>query len=122
MSLDEVEITPQQTGKLAGILETKWDRMVADNTQLKEELEAQTVRADIVQKDCDYWHARALQAEARGDKFWADMDFMLQQWNKLRAQCVEVDRTIKRGILTSPEALPAPDDPPPSAVVFNRAL
>lgn len=114
------DVTPEETGKIAGILETKWARMVADNLQLKEELEAQTVRADIVQKDCDYWHDRCLAAESRGDKFWADMDFMLQQWNKLRAQCVEVDRTIKRGILTPPEALPSPDDPPPSVVVFNR--
>jgi len=114
------EITNAETQKVAGILETKWGRMVDDNNKLTEELAAQTVRGDIVQKDCDYWHARALQAEARGDKFWADMDFMLQQWNKLRAQCVEVDRTIKRGILTPPEALPSPDDPPPSVVVFNR--
>jgi len=112
-------VTPEETGKIAGILEAKWGRMVDDNNKLTEELEAARVANDILQKDIDYWHDRALRAEARGDKFWADMDFMLQQWNKLRAQCVEVDRTIKRGILGT-EALPPPDDPPPKVVVFNR--
>jgi hypothetical protein len=105
-----VEITNEETQKVAGILEAKWARMVSDNTQLKEELEAQTVRADIVQKDCDYWHARALEAEARGDHFWASMDFMQQQFNKMLAQCIEVDRTIKRGILTPLEDLTKPDE------------
>lgn len=118
MSIDEV--TPEETGKIAGILETKWTRMVDDNDKLREELEAVRIAADILQKDTDYWHERALRAEARGDKFWADMDFMLQQWNKFRAQCFEVDRVIKKGVLGQ-EALPAPaDDPPPSVVVFNR--
>jgi hypothetical protein len=113
-------INNEDTAKVAGILEAKWSRMVDDNNKLTEELDAARVAADILQKDCDYWHDRALRAEARGDKFWADMDFMLQQWNKLRAQCAEVDRTVKRGILGQFE-LPAPiDDPPPSAVVFNR--
>ncbi len=113
------EITNDETQKVAGILETKWARMVDDNNKQREELEAARVANDILQKDTDYWHDRALRAEARGDKFWADMDFMLQQWNKLRAQCFEVDRTIKRGILQA-DALPPPDDPLPSVVAFNR--
>ena len=114
-------ITNDETGKIAGILETKWTRMVDDHNKLKEELSAAHVRADILQADCDYWHKRALTAEARGDKHWADMDFMLKQWNKLRAQCIEVDRVVKQGILAPQiEKLAAPNDPPPSVVVFNR--
>jgi hypothetical protein len=116
MSIEE--ITNDETAKVAGILETKWARMVDDNNKLQEELEAAKLAADILQKDADYWHARALAAEARGDKHWADMDFMLQQWNKLRAQCLEVDKTIKRGILPLPESELV--EKPPSVVVFNR--
>ncbi len=121
MSFDD--ITSDETRKIAGILETKWERLVDDNNKLREELEAARVANDILQKDTDYWHDRALRAEARGDKFWADMDFMLQQWNKLRAQCFEVDRTIKRGILqadTTGGYITPPNDPPPSVAAFNR--
>jgi hypothetical protein len=116
------DITNDETGKIASILETKWARMVEDNHKLTEELESEKVARDILQKDADYWHSRALSAEARGDKYWAEMDFMKQQWNKLRAQCFEVDRTIERGVLGAKvTALAAPiDDPPPKVVVFNR--
>lgn len=111
------EITPEETGKIAGILETKWARMVDDLNKTKEELEAARVAADILQRDADYWHDRALKAEARGDKHWADMDFMLQTWNKLGAMYIEVNKTIKKGVLGE---LPSPEDKPPSVVVFNR--
>ena len=117
MSIDG--ITNDETGKLAGILEAKWVRMVDDNNKLDEELKAARLQIDIMQKDVDYWHDRALKAETRGDKFWAEMDFMLQQWNKLRAQCIEVDRTIKRGLLAKDEQ-PQPNEKMPSVVVFNR--
>jgi hypothetical protein len=101
--MNDIEsVTNEETGKIAGILETKWARMVNDKNKVEEALEAANVARDILQKDCDYWHERALAAEARGDKFWAEMDFMLQQWNKLQAQCMEVDRTIKRGLLPAP--------------------
>jgi hypothetical protein len=121
MSLED--ITPEETGRIAGILETKWARMVNDTNKLREELEAARVAAEILQKDAGYWHDRALVAEARGDKHWADMDFMLQQWNKLRAQCIEVDRMIKRGILApQTDTLASSDDPIPRVVVFNRGV
>lgn len=118
MGIDEIadEVTPEQTAKLASILETKWTRLVEDSNKLREELDAARIAGDILQKDADYWHARALAAELRGDKHWADMDFMLQQWHKLSAQCAEVNRTIKRGVLGE---LPAPETPP-GVVVFNR--
>jgi len=112
-------VTNEETGRIAAILEAKWQRMVADYDKRGEELEAANTARDILQKDADYWHARALAAEARGDKFWADMDFMLQQWNKLRAMCFEVDKTIKKGVL-GPGELPPPNDAPPSVVVVNR--
>jgi hypothetical protein len=117
MSIDS--ITNDETGKLAGILETKWTRMVDDNNKLDEELKAARLQTEIMQKDVDYWHDRALKAELRGDKYWAEMDFMLQQWNKLRAQCIEVDRTIKHGLLAKDE-LPLQSEKMPSVVVFNR--
>lgn len=113
MSLDE--ITVEETAKIAGILETKWNRLVTDHNKLKQELEAANLKSEMLQKDTEFWHQRALRAEARADQHWAEADFMAQEWERMLAQAMEVRSRIKSGILEV-AALPAPGGSTPSVV------
>ena len=92
-------ITDEETAKIAGILEAKWARKVADMQNLEEQLKSMTIREESARKEAMYWHERCLAAETRGDTHWASADYMQRQWDSLFAQASEVREAIATGII-----------------------
>ncbi len=117
MSLDEV--TPEETGKIAGILETKWTQTYADKTRFKAEADSLRTALDVMTGDRDYWRHRAEAAERERDEARESEEYMHRQWQGVKAIAQE---TFAHRMARKPQEQLAPpeNDPPPSVVVFNR--
>ena len=115
MSLDDV--TPEETGKIAGILETKWTQTYADKTRFKAEADSLRTALDVMTGDRDYWRHRAEAAEAERDAARESEEYMHRQWQSVGA--IAKETMLHRKERMSQDK-PSPLDPPPKAVVFNR--
>jgi hypothetical protein len=117
MSLDEV--TPEETGKIAGILEAKWTQTYEDKTRFKAEADSLRTALDVMTGDRDYWRRRAEEAERERDEARESEEYMHRQWQGVKAIAQE---TFNHRLARKQERLPAPqeDEPMPRAVIFNR--
>lgn len=115
MSLDDV--TAEETGKIAGILETKWTQTYADKTRFKAEADSLRTALDVMTGDRDYWRHRVEEAERERDDARESEEYMYRQWQGVGVIAKE---TMARRLERQQEQLSPPDDPPPSVVVFNR--
>ena len=113
MSIEEV--TAEETGKIAGILETKWAQMAADNSRLKAENSSLNTALDIMTQDRNYWRDRADHGERERDEARDECEFMMRQWQGVYAIAKETKNRH------AAKRLAAPSDKPPSVVVFNRS-
>ena len=95
MSIDEV--TPEETGKIAGILETKWAEMAADNTRLKAENKALNHSLEIMTQDRNYWRERGEAGERERDEARDHSEFMIRQWQGVQAIARETLEREKSG-------------------------
>ena len=119
MSVDE--ITSEETGKMAGILEAKWTQTDADKLRFKAEAESLRTALDIMTNDRDYWRHRAEVGELERDGSRESEEFMLQRWLAVEAIAQETKTHVVGKRKIKPVALQSPaNDPPPSVVVFNR--
>jgi hypothetical protein len=119
------EITAEETGKIAGILEIKWADMLARNTRLTAENESLSLSLDLMTVDRNQWRSDAEQLRRERDTERDNNEFMLRQWQNIYALAEETktrvlgDRVKSQFAPNRTEAL-AHDDPPPKVVVFNR--
>jgi len=95
MSLDDV--TAEETGKIAGILETKWTEMSSDNTRLTAENESLNVSLDLMTQDRNYWRERAETRERERDRARTEREYMLQQWLGVIAIAEETKNEVLSG-------------------------
>lgn len=83
------EVTTEETAKIAGVLEGKWIEMAADNTRLKAENKALNHSLEIMTQDRNYWRERGEAAERDRDEARDHSEFMIRQWQGVRAIAVE---------------------------------
>jgi hypothetical protein len=95
MSLNDV--TSEETGKIAGILETKWTEMSSDNTRLTAENESLNVSLDLMTQDRNYWRERAETRERERDRARTEREYMLQQWLGVIAIAEETKAEVLSG-------------------------
>jgi len=122
MSMDD--ITADETGKIAGILETKWAQTYADKTRFKAEADSLRTALDVMTADRDYWRHRAEEAELERDEARESEEYMHRQWESVGAvakETLEHRNTRKKRPRPQLALTPEPDDKPPSVVVFNRS-
>jgi|HubBroStandDraft_4_1064222.scaffolds.fasta_scaffold00027_15 hypothetical protein len=114
------DVTPEETVKIAGILETKVAQAFADRAQFKAEAESLRVALDAMAMERDYWRNRTEESERDRDEHGECEEFMHKQWESVAAIAKETiaRRTERRRKQVRLAALG--DDPPPSVVVFNR--
>ena len=62
------EITNDETGRIAGILEQKWQTMSGDNSRLRAENSAKDHALDIMNQDRNYWRTRCQESEKERTK------------------------------------------------------
>lgn len=79
------EISNDETGKIAGILEAKWAQMAADNSRLKAENQALNHALDIMTADRNYWRDRGEAGERERDEERDRSEFMTRQWQGVQA-------------------------------------
>jgi hypothetical protein len=91
------EITAEETGKIAGILETKWSEMSSDNTRLTAENESLNVSLDLMTQDRNYWRERAETRERERDRARTEREYMLQQWLGVIAIAEETKNEVLSG-------------------------
>ena len=89
------EITNDETGRIAGILEQKWQTMATDNSRLKAENMAVAHALDIMGQDRNYWRERALQGEKERDEARDDSEFYIRQWQGVQAIAKETMERVK---------------------------
>jgi hypothetical protein len=80
-----IDITPEETGKLAGILEAKWTQTYADRTRFKAEADSLRTGLDVMTADRDYWRHRAEAAELERDEARESEEYMHRQWQSVGA-------------------------------------
>ena len=121
MSLDDV--TPEETIKIAGILEQKVMQAYADKNKFKAEADSLRTALDVMTADRDYWRHRGEEAELERDEARESEEYMHRQWESVGAVAKETleHRNARRKKPRPQLALmPEPEDKPPSVVVFNR--
>jgi hypothetical protein len=79
------DVTPEETIKIAGILETKVMEAYGDKTRFKAEADSLRTALDIMTADRDYWRHRAEAAELERDESRQSEEFMYQQWDSVKA-------------------------------------
>ena len=112
------DVTPEETIKIAGILEQKVMQAYADKNKFKAEADSLRTALDIMTGDRDYWRHRAEETEKERDDARESEEYMHRQWASVGVIAKEtLNRRIERQTQTK---LPPPNDAPPSVVVFNR--
>jgi hypothetical protein len=91
------DVTAEETGKIAGILETKWSEMSSDNTRLTAENESLNVSLDLMTQDRNYWRERAETRERERDRARTEREYMLQQWLGVIAIAEETKNEVLSG-------------------------
>jgi hypothetical protein len=115
------DVTPEETGKIAGILETKWAQTYADKTRFKAEADSLRTALDVMTADRDYWRHRAEESELERDEARESEEYMHRQWESVGAVAKEtLEHRNARRKKPRPQLALTPDDKPPSVVVFNR--
>ena len=114
------DVTPEETVKIAGILETKVGQVYADLARFKAEAESLRVSLDAMTIERDYWRNRTEESERDRDEHGESEEFMHRQWESVAAIAKETmarraDRRRKQTRLAPP-----PEEKPPKIVVFNR--
>src|ERR1700722_18088627 len=119
MSMDD--ITADETGKIAGILEQKVTQAYADKNKFKAEADSLRTALDVMTADRDYWRHRGEEAELERDEARESEEYMHRQWESVGAVAKETleHRNARKKKPRPQLALAATDDPPPSVVVFN---
>lgn len=79
------EITNDETGRIAGILESKWSQMAGDNSRMKAENMALDHALDVMTQDRDYWRERCQESEKERDQARDDSEFLIRQWQGVQA-------------------------------------
>ena len=124
MSLDA--ITPEDTIKIAGILDTKVTQAYEDLARFKAEAASLRVSLDAMTVERDYWRNRSEETERDRDEYGEAEEFMARQWETVLATAKETmarraerRRTQDNRLAgTQPAALSS--EKMPSVVVFNR--
>src|ERR1700726_576106 len=83
------EITSEETGKIAGILETKLAQTYADKTRFKAEADSLRTALDVMTADRDYWRHRAEESELERDEARESEEYMHRQWENVGAVAKE---------------------------------
>ena len=120
--IDEINITPEETAKIAGILETKWTQTFADMTRFKSEAESYRTALDVMTADRDYWRKRAEDSERERDEARESEEYMHRQWQGVVAIGQETVR--RRGMYPFPppkELTGAPQNPAQLKIVKQTA-
>ena len=116
------DVTPEETVKIAGILETKVAQAFSDRAQFKAEAESLRVALDAMTIERDYWRNRTEESERDRDEHGECEEFMHKQWESVAAIAKEtMARRADRRRRKQTRLAPPADDPPPSVVVFNRS-
>ena len=118
MSVDEV--TPEETVKIAGILETKVAQAFADRASFKAESASLRVALDAMTIERDYWRNRTEESERNRDEYGESEEYMNSQWESVAAIAKETVARRAERRRRQARLAPPPDDKPPSVVVFNR--
>ena len=119
---DEINITPEETAKIAGILETKWTQTYSDMTKWKAEAESKATELDVMTADRNYWRKRAEDSERERDEARESEEYMHRQWQGVVAIGQETVR--RRGMYPFPppkELTGAPQNPAQLKIVKQTA-
>ena len=89
MSMDDV--TPEETIKIAGILEQKVTQAYADKNKFKSEADSLRTALDVMTGDRDYWRHRCEEAELERGKLVRQIEnaAMHRQWESVGAVAKE---------------------------------
>jgi len=125
MSIEE--ITAEETGKIAGILEQKWSDMFSRNNRLTAENQSLNLSLDLMTQDRNHWRDEAEQLRRDRDDERDKNEFMLRQWQGVYAIAEETkarvisDRSNQNvAPFIKPGTVLSSTDTPPKAVTFNR--
>jgi hypothetical protein len=83
MSIDDV--TPEETVRIAGILEQKVTQAYADKNKFKAEADSLRTALDVMTADRDYWRHRGEEAELERDEARESEEYMHRQWENVGA-------------------------------------
>jgi hypothetical protein len=97
-----IDITADETAKIAGILETKWTQTYADKTRFKAEADSLRTSLDVMTADRDYWRHRAEAAELDRDEARESEEYMHRQWQSVGAVARETIEHRQQRRLAAP--------------------